>query len=434
MSGPTILRYQVLAPRRYCVGRTPTGQPEFFTATPAHIRHLHDVGRRMLSAGVPVPACWEHRTDAMPGKKNSRDDAVSMRAKGTAGFVSDYEIDSNNVLWAKVQIDDAEEAKAAQRVKFCSPYIPESVLDGDGTDWGPAIAHLALTPKPRNHRQPPATVALSMVADPKALFRGTLWFAVDSEKGSDMPDDDKPAKPDGTATSDDPGNKPPAAADTPPGPPNAQVDQPPKPPSEEEVAFKAALATLAEAGYVLGADTTKDNLLERLVVAINTKKAVETNSVPDEDDLPPGGGPAYEEMPGAGITGTPVLMSRLEEYERKSLSRRLDNLLRSGRCKPAEHKAHKEKLLAKDAAKGIKLSFDDQGQPKPNEVSDFLKVREPMPRGSIFPLSGKDNQTAISLSRADVTEVSPPDPAGKEAEEMKALAKKEAERVSVKRK
>jgi hypothetical protein len=383
----------------------------------------------MIKAGVPVPACWEHREDAVPGSKKSRDDAKSMRAKGTAGFVSQFEIDEKSQLWAQVPIEDPAEAAAVQRVKFCSPYIAPSVLDGDGTDWGVAIAHLALTPKPRNHRQPPA-VALSMLDE----FSRPLMFAIDFEKGDDMADD--PKKTDDKSAEDgspaELGQKSgDGSGDTGGG---GQTDPPPKPPSEKDVAFKAALATLADAGYVLGADTTEANLLERLVVAINTKKAAESGSMQSEDDLPPGGGGAFEEMPPGSVTGTPVLMSRLEEYERASLARRLDNLLRSGRCKPAEHKQQKEKLLARDAAKGIKLSFGDDGKPVPNDLSGWIADREKLTRGSVFSMKNSDNPKAAALSRAD--EPQPPANLDKDAEakEMRELAKKEADRVSVKRK
>jgi hypothetical protein len=169
-------RLQVLAPGRRFVGQNPDGSPRFVTFTPEYCRQQYQRNAAMLASGIPVPVCWDHRDDQRPGRM-SVDDWHSQRAKGTAGHVSRYELDGSRVF-ANVVIPDDGDAKRAEVVRFCSPEI-DRFRDGDGKDWGEVFTHIALTPRPRQHDQPP-------IARLSVLSSGPIQLALNPANGTDM--------------------------------------------------------------------------------------------------------------------------------------------------------------------------------------------------------------------------------------------------------
>src|SRR5262245_3170246 len=146
-------RSLVLAPGRRCVGKNPDGSKRYVTFTADYCRDKADRGNRMLAKGINIPVCWEHRADGKP-RKLSKDDWASERAKGTAGSAKRFEVDADNRVFAVHEIPDDSDAKRAEVVRFCSPEI-NAFTDGDGEDWGEVITHIALTPRPVQHEQPP---------------------------------------------------------------------------------------------------------------------------------------------------------------------------------------------------------------------------------------------------------------------------------------
>jgi hypothetical protein len=154
-------RLQVLAPGRRLV-EDETGNRVWVKFTPAQCRDYYERSNAMIRGGINTPVCWAHRDDQKP-RKLSRDDWASERVKGTAGHVEQYEIDSENRVWTNVEIPDESDAKRAEAVRFCSPQI-EHFTDGSGRGWGPVFTHIALTPRPVQHEQPPiARLSLSLM-------------------------------------------------------------------------------------------------------------------------------------------------------------------------------------------------------------------------------------------------------------------------------
>jgi hypothetical protein len=67
--------------------------------------------------------------------------------------VKRYELDATGCS-ERDQVPDEGDGKQAETVRFCSPEI-DYFTDGTGKDWGEVFTHIALTPRPRQHGQPP---------------------------------------------------------------------------------------------------------------------------------------------------------------------------------------------------------------------------------------------------------------------------------------
>src|SRR5437879_5137112 len=111
------VRKQIVAPGTY---HTSTGSVTF---TREDIRHLHRVGKAMLADRLPVRVPLEHQNFAIPLGLLSESGPVpwatvegdeARRAKDVAlnsGFVDDYELGPDSVLWAWLDIKRPEIAK-----------------------------------------------------------------------------------------------------------------------------------------------------------------------------------------------------------------------------------------------------------------------------------------------------------------------------------
>src|SRR5690606_23292551 len=77
----------------------------------------------------------------------------------------------------------------------------------------------------------------------------------------------------------------------------------------------------------------------------------------------------------------------------KELNQRLDNLLKTGRCSPAEADRHRKAISA------VKLSLDRSGNPRTSDTEKWIADRESLPEGAVW-----DNTTRMSL----LTESRPP--------------------------
>ena len=347
------LKLQVLAPGKRFVGRNADGSKRFIDFTPDYCRAQYERNSALLAAGVPVPASWEHRDDARPGRL-SRDDAVSARAKGTAGFVDSYELDSANRVFATVDVPDESDAKRAETIKFCSPEI-DRFTDGTGKDWGEVFTHIALTPRPVQHEQQPIT-RLSLT------YAGPIRLAIDNE-GKDMADD-APKKKDGEGEGDGAGAE-----------------------------LKDLIEALKGAGLTIPEEVTD---IPGLIIAVKACGGEENDEDEDDGELP-------ENVGEAG--SPPVQMSlakanaRAETMTRKELGRRINSLLKSGRVSPPIAQGMKSRLDK------VRLSFDKEGEPKRNSVTTEIEAYEKLPKGCVWSKNGK----RVRLSADDVAEVQPPE-------------------------
>lgn len=364
-------RLQVLAPGKRCVGRNKDGSKRFIEFTPEYCREQYKRNSAMLQAGIPVPLSWEHRDDAKPGTI-SRDDLKSAKAKGVAGYVESYHLDGNKVL-VDVEIPDEADAKQAKKVRFCSPEI-NTFTDGDGRDWGEVFTHVALTPRPVQHDQPP-------IARLSLTSTGPIRLAVDPEDGEDVEDEEKPAKKEGGGGDSD----------------ENETTLPE--PSAAEGWMSKALGMLAKKGVVLPQEgNTPENVWERLCVALTAIEGAEESNTPPEED-PANVEPIANSAPIAmSHDAPPALKKQLalaDALERKSATGRISRLVTTGRVTPEIGRK-----LASELGK-IQLSFSDDGDLKSTDVHTKIEAYEALPKNTAWRPTAKKG---VQLSHVDAVE------------------------------
>jgi hypothetical protein len=164
------------------------------------------------------------------------------------------------------------------------------------------------------------------------------------------------------------------------------------------------LNLLTEFGVKLPDDTDDSNLVPHLRVALtallNSQQMEDGTQDPAEMQDATGGG-----LPSAAPGGMPVAsapsiatmsvqaraaMSFGERMHRDSIAARIDGLLKTGRCTPAEADAQMRALTA------VKLSLTNDGQPIKSDVDKWLDSREPVPVGTFW--TDKQRSEAVKLS------------------------------------
>ncbi len=153
-----------------------TGKPRVLEPTLEMIQHWHDSGKAMIASGLSIPVPLEHDKSVVAMSVADRN---ADRLRNNAGEVKDYAIRHGDRLYAQVDIQDEEIARKIPRtIKFASPYF-NSFMDGAGKQWDGVITHLALTSRPRLHKQEPfqsIAAALSLAqplkveGTPKGVF------------------------------------------------------------------------------------------------------------------------------------------------------------------------------------------------------------------------------------------------------------------------
>lgn len=117
------------------------------TYTPDDVKRMASRVKEMVREGLQIPACWDHQTDAKP-------DRLAMRAKFNLGFVEDAEVTPEGYLSLVMDVPGEEDASRLPSVRFVSPEIVRDFVDGSGKKWdGPSITHIAVTPRPVQHKQ-----------------------------------------------------------------------------------------------------------------------------------------------------------------------------------------------------------------------------------------------------------------------------------------
>lgn len=309
---------------------TESGKFEVVTFSPDDVRNARDVCNGKLKAGWSIPVCLEHQ-DVGPVKLSAAARAAHQ-VRSTVGYIDQFAIKGNR-LRALVDVADDEDAKVIRKVKQTSPYMAWNWVDTDKKTWpGYTVAHLAVTPRPRQRFQLPPSAELSVLSS--APVRRSCHLSHGEFRP--MPQD--------TETDTDTGDT--ATGD-----------------------LKGALAALAKRGIALPDDTTSANLLERIIIACTA--------------LDGAGGDDMEEMDDENVTvstePSPVAMSLQKQEAQarnlatKSLTSRVNRLVKTERVTPAIGQQ-----LAKEL-RGAKLSFTTEGDLQPIPLVAKIEAYEALP-------------------------------------------------------
>lgn len=155
---------------------------------------------------------------------------------------------------------------------------------------------------------------------------------------------------------------------------------------DDQKKLNAVLEVLADMDIIVPDDTTADNFLDRLHAALLTAAAQQGADEEGEDGTAPDAGGGDSAMQPTTMMSkekrkslTPTEAFVHQQYG-ANLTRQLDALVASGRATPDEVKGYKERL-----SKGkVRLSLDEQGQPKKGEIELFVASREKLPTGTLF--------------------------------------------------
>lgn len=371
--------------------------------TPERLKHWQSTFRRMSKENIGIPMGWDHSDDpaqTVPVAFSSTKDK-KRSAANAVGWLDDFKLTPDGKA-AELTFDIADEKaadKAEKNVVEVSPIIYPNWTDGKGRAWSDCITHVDLVNHPVDAGQTPFTKAdqpaiacsIRMGLD---VGKPQLYRMADDEDGKAGDDKGDGASTQAQTTTD--------ADENPDMPKNGEA-------GEDEKRLESILAHLAllTEPVVLPSDTDGSNFLERLQVALMTAKAAkdaaaakkaeeDESNKEDDDDM----SKATESQPQFA-----AMSLYTERLHRRELTNRLDALLRSGRCTPAEAKAQTEALAA------VKLSLNAQGEPEKSASELWLESRESLPSGAAW-----KSEDRLRMA----TEVKPPEFAVEEMDDAKA--------------
>lgn len=350
---------------------SPDGKVEI---TPERLKHWQAEHARMKANGYEVPISWDH-ADTLeklsPIKKRS--------AKDTVGFLDKIELapDGKSVeLHLDVTDPRGAEQAEANRV-YVSPVILPEWKDGAGNVYKDIVAHCDFVNFPVDHTQGPFEAVPSI--EP-GFVACALRMGLDRPlRMGDFGDDDKKDDDEGSVT-DPPIDKP--AEDNPDMPKDEGGDK----------TMEALLAHLATQGLPLQADTTPENLAERLLGALlvaNAAKAKESEDSKSDDDNDKNdqGEPIVKDP------GYQAMSAFTEKLYQERTHADLKGLLESGRCTPAEYQARAKAIGA------VKLSLGSDGKPASGSLEQWIEDRKALRENGAYDAPKRMSATVVDAPR-----------------------------------
>ncbi len=274
------------------------GKERWTEYTAAHARQVVANGNAQIAAGLTVPVCWMHDTDAKPAYLSHRpfekrkSNPHEWMAKGFIGYVRRWEFDpAGSHAVAVAEIFDPKDAEQFLRVGKVSPCVQPQWRDERGRVWdGFSVQHIASTPKPKQRDIPNVTAETEYRptwVQTELSGSGPAYLSFDSTLGRVMTETEiEPVEAEVVAK-----KVPPAAMSDEPG---EKADRPPeaKPEEKKPSADAACLMRFAEilkqlGVHVAGEPKTLDELLIAAETGVATKNGGPVGGDGDIDDLPP---------------------------------------------------------------------------------------------------------------------------------------------------
>lgn len=329
------------------------------------VERLAKRANEMLAHGLHIPVCWEHQD----GIRVSRAERLADRARLNLGHVVAARAHPEGFLEIDIDVPNDEDAKRLPSARFVSPQFEFDITDSDDRKWdGRSLTHVAVTPRPVQHRQQPfrpkAQEALGVVS--RAVERLSLdGYLGEKEKMAEEND----------TSADDGGAEGGSLGDLIEALKGAGLSIP------DEVQDIAGLIIAVKASSGNTADTTDS-----------------TDTIPDATGDTEGvseasGGPVM--MSADAQKRIDALEARLVQSERKSLERRVRDLLRLGKVPKAIH----DRLLAD--LKTERLSLDQAGNLQAGKLLAQVEAYEALEPSPFL-------RERLSTDTAGLREVEPP--------------------------
>ncbi len=404
----TTLVKQILKPGMYM---SPDG---VLDVTPARLKGWAESHKKMSSAGYIVPSKWDHgkkRKDLTPLSKN-----VFHTSKNTVGRLKEFNVTGDGSEGAEIvmEISDPVAAGRCKRNEIeVSPVILGEFLGGTGEKYSDVIGHVDLVDYAVDRSQTKFTEKASQgevlacsilrMSSNASVFR----LASDSEDGDDDSSDDEKGGDlstggDGKDGDGDGKLNEGEDSDTDKDSEDSEEENAEERTDESEAADDARLANVIALlklhDIVVAEDTTREDFFERVEGSLET--SAKKDGLEKEDGAGAGDDDGNSASQGEATIADPgyVAMSSFRKFAEKSytdnLTARLDSLVKTGRCTPAEFK---DKAKARGT---IRLSLLEDGRPKSNDLSLWIESREALRENSAFDATKSSNKSQLRLSSA----------------------------------
>ena len=339
----TKFRKQMLHVGKY---RSPDGEVE---VTSDRLRHWSREFGRMTENRQAIPMHWDHSNNVDDLTPIAMDlfERRERSAKNAVGRMTGFEVsdDGNSASISFEVTDPAAASKFATNTIQVSPVFFSSWADGGGNCYSDCITHLDAVVHPVDHSQSPAERVDAICC--------AIRFGMDAkpmEKASY--DSDDTDEPDTMAT------------------------------------VGKVLEELKKVDIVLPADTNGKNFIDRLYTALLTAVATQgpdmTNPQPSDDKT------VVDPKIATMSLEAKKALAYGERTHRNAVQSQLDELLKTGRCTPAEHTAQAEGI------KAIKLSLNDQGEPEKSGLEAWIDSRKAVPEGTFWSPEQKLSRMSVA--------------------------------------
>ncbi len=338
------------------------------------LRKVADTGSRMLEAGLKIYAPWKHDFANPQGPLGPK------RLPGSdenAGFWNKLWYDEKEeALYGEIDVPREEDAsKIGTVVQEVSPII-KTFTDGLGRTWEDAPYHIALVTHPilpgqENFKPVEPAIEMAASIEENDGFAFSMSDVKELLLTSAPVSDENVNHQEGIAMATaEPTKEEPTAEE-----PNVATG----------AGISSAIKALAKLKISLPEDTTPENFIERLVIAIN---AIDAANEPDDEGKPP----VEQPLPVAMSLGEPIvadtpavnpLQTFAENQARKSYIDRIEAVVKTGRIPPAY--AVKE---LKPLVEAFALSLGEDGTPKKTVLDQLLEAIESIPENTILNVSG----------------------------------------------
>ncbi len=344
----------------------PPGAKEPLEVTNDRLVHWADQFDKMAAANTQMPLSFRSRVDHAKSldemKPIPKDEEPGWLSAGNAaGFLRDVKLsDDMESLEIGLEIHGDEVIrKVEDNSVFVSPVIVDKYTDGDGHKWEDVILAADIVNLPVDRSQSEFKPVETKGADlPYALTLSTAGQFV--TLGTDPEQETQPPEEKGETTTVNPDS-----------PPDPQVKQK----AEAIVQNLSALGVELPSDFQLDGENSQDILLAALKTAAKAKeeKTKETEMSENTTTQP------KVEDPQQVVAMSTTAFNWAQDQFRGTLKSRLDEVLKTGRCTPAEHEAH-----AKDVETIVmKFSTETQTPEKP-QLQHWLESREAVPEGTFW--------------------------------------------------
>jgi hypothetical protein len=374
--------------------------------TPERLKHWERETRRLQSVGYAIPSHFDHASELdllEPIAMDVLQRGQNRSAAATVGKLESFKVlpDGKSAEITLHTLTPKASEVVGNNTVYVSPVIFPEWKDGAGNTYRDVITSFDLVDHPVDYSQTSFVPAVRMGLNKRPFLLGGLRMSTTANRPAKRRDTlarrarfqaavrmglDDMEKDDDVLPADPSGEDTDSAADD-----ASPTDTLGVEPTQAPDILDSVLNLLAEYGVVLPDDTTDENIISHLRVALTALLNSEGDPAGDDesDDLlgEPGAMPTASgsDMPVASAPNIATLsvqqralLTYAETMHKNAVGQRLQAVLKSGRCTPAEADSQQRLLQA------VKLNLTKAGTPAATDVEKWIESREAVPEGTFW--------------------------------------------------